>query len=92
MPWYLGNSSYMTEVLRDMGWVGFGLIPLALWSLAWKGFALWYSAKRNQPWWFIALLVLNTVGILEIIYLVFVAKVFSQKTAATPRKTIKRKR
>ena len=40
-----------------------------LWSLIWKGFALWHSAQRGDKWWFIAFLVVNTVGILEIIYL-----------------------
>ena len=41
------------------------------WSLAWKGVALWRAARRNDLWWFIALLVINTLGILEIIYIVF---------------------
>ncbi|MBI5644618.1 hypothetical protein HY970_00810 [Candidatus Kaiserbacteria bacterium] len=35
----------------------------------WKGLALWRSAHRNDMGWFIAFLVLNTLGILEIIYL-----------------------
>lgn len=42
---------------------------LYIWSLLWKGFALWRSAHLKQRNWFIAILVLNTVGILEIIYL-----------------------
>ena len=36
-----------------------------------KGFALWHAAKHNQRWWFIALLIINTLGILEIVYLVW---------------------
>jgi hypothetical protein len=47
---------------------------LLLWSFFWKGLALWHSARRGQPWWFVILLVVNTVGILEIIYLFAVAK------------------
>jgi hypothetical protein len=46
-----------------------------LWTVAIKGYALWYAAKRGEKWWFIALLVINTFGILEIAYLVFVAKI-----------------
>lgn len=42
---------------------------LTVWSLVWKGIALWRAAKQDQRNWFIALLVVNTVGILEIIYL-----------------------
>ena len=49
-------------------------ILVILWSIFWKGLALWHSARRNEPWWFLALLVINTLGILEIIYLFFFAK------------------
>lgn len=51
------------------------LIVLALiWSFFWKGLALWHSAQRGQYWWFVILLVVNTLGILELIYLFGVAK------------------
>lgn len=46
-------------------------IIIAIWTLIWKGLALWRSARKGKRNWFIAILVLNTVGILEIIYLVF---------------------
>ncbi|HEY4524430.1 MAG TPA: DUF5652 family protein [Candidatus Paceibacterota bacterium] len=50
------------------------LIAAALiaWSLVWKGLALWQAGGRRERNWFIALLILNTLGILEIIYLFFV--------------------
>lgn len=57
--------------------MGFGMgffVIFALWSVFWKGLALWHSAKRHQPWWFVILLVINTAGILEIIYLFAIAK------------------
>ncbi|MDO8452770.1 MAG: DUF5652 family protein [bacterium] len=38
-------------------------------ELALKGFALWRAARSNQMYWFIALLVLNTAGILPAVYL-----------------------
>jgi len=47
---------------------------LAIWSLIWKGLALWRAARRNESAWFIALLILNTLGILEIIYYFLIAK------------------
>lgn len=46
-----------------------------LWSVFWKGLALWHSAQRGQYWWFVILLIVNTLGILEIIYLFAIAKV-----------------
>lgn len=42
---------------------------LTAWSLFWKGIALWRSATSQQRNWFIAILVINTIGILEIVYL-----------------------
>jgi len=50
------------------------LIVLVLWSLAWKGVALWRAARRRQLGWYVVLLVVNTVGILEIIYIFLVAR------------------
>lgn len=50
------------------------LLLIVLWSLFWKGLALWHSGRRGQPWWFLVMLILNTAGILEIIYLFGVAK------------------
>jgi hypothetical protein len=63
----------------DMGMahLGLGFIPLIflilliVWTLAWKGLALWHAARNGQRTWYIVLLVLNTFGILEIIYLLF---------------------
>jgi len=50
------------------------LTVLIIWSLIWKGFALWKSARNNQPAWFVCLLVINTAGILEILYIAFFQK------------------
>ncbi|MBI4058122.1 hypothetical protein HY405_02330 [Candidatus Microgenomates bacterium] len=43
---------------------------LVVWSLVWKGFALWQAARVHKRW-FIALLIINSAGIVEIIYLLF---------------------
>lgn len=45
------------------------ILGFTLWSLLWKGMALWFAGKNRQKGWFIALLLLNTAGILPIIYL-----------------------
>jgi len=47
------------------------ILLLVIWSLFWKGYALWKSAKNDQIRWFLAILIINTVGILPIIYLKF---------------------
>jgi len=51
------------------------LILVIVWSLIWKGIALWKSARKNQPVWFIILLVVNTMGILEILYIFLFSKI-----------------
>ncbi len=49
------------------------LVPLLTWSLIWKGLALWRAARKNEPYWFLALLLINTLGILEILYLYIIS-------------------
>lgn len=56
----LQNSLGMHPVL-------FGIV--LIWVTAWKGVALWKAAHKEQRNWFIALLILNTFGILEILYI-----------------------
>lgn len=48
-------------------------LALIIWSLFWKGLALWRAARDNSRNWFVAILLLNTLGILDIFYLYFVA-------------------
>ena len=65
---------------------GFGLSPLGgillfvvvAWSVIWKGLALWRSAREGSKVWFVVFLVVNTLGILEILYLY----IFSKKIMA----------
>ena len=45
------------------------ILVLVLWELFWKGVALWRAAINNHQWWFVALMVINSVGILPIVYL-----------------------
>ena len=46
-------------------------ILLTIWTLVWKGLALWKSSQKRQQVWFVVLLVLNTLGVLEILYYFF---------------------
>lgn len=71
LPWWLGNSSMTDNALFG------GFIFLALWSALWTGLALWHAARRNEKGWFVLFLIVHTAGILEIIYLLFIAKMFA---------------
>ncbi len=70
----------MPEILQNP----YIIILAALWSIIWKGFALWKAASLKKVGWFIALLVINTLGILEIIYLTIVTKADVQQEIKKP--------
>jgi hypothetical protein len=44
-------------------------IILVVWALIWKGIALWKAARAQDKVWYIILLILNTLGLLEILYI-----------------------
>jgi hypothetical protein len=56
----------MQEFLLQNQWI---LIIVLVWSLIWKGIALWQAARRGQKIWYVVLLICNTLGILEILYI-----------------------
>lgn len=53
---------------------GLGILAIVVWTIVWKGLALWHAAKNGHKIWFVALLILNTIGILEIVYFFFFRK------------------
>jgi hypothetical protein len=61
----------MQEFFNQYPWL---IYLIQLWVIPWKGIALWIAARREEKWWFIALLIINTLGILEIIYIFFIVK------------------
>jgi hypothetical protein len=58
-----GADFWLTSV-----WMSAILIILVIWSAVWKAMALWRSARNNHLAWFIVLMILNTAGILDILY------------------------
>ena len=50
-------------------WMTWIILLLALWTLPWKGVALWKSAGNKQLAWFVCIFIFNTLAILEIIYI-----------------------
>ncbi|QNE47156.1 hypothetical protein F1C58_09765 [Glaciihabitans sp. INWT7] len=47
---------------------------LAAWTLAWKGASLWHAAKDDSKPWFVALLLSNTAGLLDALYIFRVSR------------------
>ncbi len=70
----LGNLGYNWGMMPGLLANPAFFMPLIIWVMAWKGAALWKAAGRKELFWFIALLIVNTLGLLEIIYIFWFAK------------------
>ena len=57
--------------LLNNPWIALAFTVLVIWTIIWKGLALWKAARNNNNIWFVVLLLANTFGILEIIYIFF---------------------
>ncbi|OGG13969.1 hypothetical protein A2773_03855 [Candidatus Gottesmanbacteria bacterium RIFCSPHIGHO2_01_FULL_39_10] len=51
--------------MNNLWWV----IPLVVWDISWKGVALWKAAQKKNKWWFIALLLINSAGLIPMVYI-----------------------
>jgi methionyl-tRNA synthetase len=67
----VSENKLMEQFLSQSSWIVWLII---LWTLPWKGVALWKAARRNHQTWFIVLLILNTLAILEILYIFIFSK------------------
>lgn len=56
------------------------IILAVVWSMVWKGIALWRAGRNGHLAWFIVMFIVNTLGILEIIYIF----AFSQRKEVVP--------
>ena len=59
-------ENFSLEDFQKLAWI---LVILSLWAIPWKAMALWRSARKGQVGWFILFILVNTLGIIEIIYL-----------------------
>ncbi|MFA6017113.1 MAG: DUF5652 family protein [Patescibacteria group bacterium] len=68
----------MNNFLQSLGFFltthSYVFVIIAIWELIWKGLALWKSSQNKQRNWYVAILIINTIGILPIIYLKFFQK------------------
>jgi len=70
--------------------IGFGLLMIlaAVWTLVWKGLALWKAARLDHRGWFVVLLIINTLGILDILYIYIFSDKKKMKKIIEPAKPI----
>jgi hypothetical protein len=76
-------SNEITGYIISHKWI---IVLLAAWITPWKGIALWKAAKRNNPAWFVAILVLNTLAILEIVYIFAISRREPGSPKSSPEK------
>ena len=50
------------------------LLLTLIWTLPWKGFALWKSSRNEEKWWFVAILLTNTFALLDVLYIFYFSK------------------
>ncbi|MDP1845740.1 MAG: DUF5652 family protein [Candidatus Moranbacteria bacterium] len=65
------QQSALISYLLGHQWI---IVLVMLWTLPWKGAALWKAARNRSVIWFVVLFILNTLGILEIIYIFFFSR------------------
>ena len=61
-------ANYETMVMSDVSAMS-AIILISLVALIIQGFGLWHSARNNQNWWFVAMII--TVGLLHTLYMLF---------------------
>lgn len=55
-------------------WLIPSLIILIIWETVWKLIAMWKAGRNNHLAWFICIALINTVGILPIVYILMYRK------------------
>ena len=64
------------QFLNQNGWI----LALSIATLPIKACALWQASRISQKWWFIALFVSNTFGILDLAYILLIAHKYKVET------------
>ena len=73
--WGFGNGTFPIFFQQNFFWI----FPFIIFDIVIKIIALWKAGRNNQLYWFVALAILNTFGIVPIIYLLFFQKNNSKK-------------
>ncbi|NCP72571.1 hypothetical protein GW835_04255 [archaeon] len=61
-------------MIENISWILPLIIGIAIWEMVWKGIALWKAGTRKELAWFVCIFIINTAGILPIVYLLFFSK------------------
>ncbi len=84
--------AYLQYIASQIGIPVWLLLTITVWTLIWKLPALWIAARKRQIVWFIILALVNTMGILEIIYIFILSKHKRKENSIRKQKAGKKKR
>lgn len=79
-------SNYLGLIAGQLGISIFLLVVIIIWSQVWKFLALWKAGRKNAPVWFIVLALVNTLGILEILYIFVFSKMKTKSRQSSSRR------
>lgn len=68
------DLGYFNSFAEQMGLPVWFFLMIVFWTISWKLVALWTSARKGSVFWFILLAFLNTIGVLEILYIFLISK------------------
>jgi hypothetical protein len=81
----------LTSMAQSFGLPLWAFYLVLFWSLFWKATAMWKAGRLNKPVWFIILLLVNTFGILEILYIFLFSRIKMDEKSVKPKSTRKKK-
>ncbi|MCB9808350.1 hypothetical protein H6770_03785 [Candidatus Peribacteria bacterium] len=77
------NKDFLMNAYNMNSVMGFLLI-VAIVDVVFRGFAMWRAARMEKKSWFIALLVINSMAILPIIFLLMTNQEYKKRSPKAP--------
>ncbi len=68
------------------------LLLLSLVDVIFKGWAMWRAARMGKNYWFIALLVINSMGVFPVIFLLLTNSEYETLLPEKPKSPVKTKK
>jgi len=81
--------NYFADLATQLGIPIWLFAIIFVWIIVWKLLALWKSARNNHIVWFLIIAVINTIGILEILYIYVFSKWMKPKQKEKKRRNRK---
>ncbi|MDP2672721.1 MAG: DUF5652 family protein [Nanoarchaeota archaeon] len=79
------DSLGLESIASQLGVPFWLFIIIFVWIIVWKLLALWKYARNNHIAWFLIIAVINTIGILEILYIYVFSKLGKDKSGLFKR-------